>query len=492
MPSYDSSDLDQILSDVKRLLSDDASVEPSQARDAVPPTPPFRPQAASGTVSDDTRMYRPAHQQRPSSAAPKTREDGVYNGEGRYEWNEPGYTGSYGGVSQPKVVRRSSSAARTATPAAERRTAAEPSPAHHAPQASRMPEQPRARYAADAARASEPSARAQQARAEQEHSARSKAQRAARQSAKEPEEMEAPPKKRHKGRRILITLLVLALLAFGAYSLVAKQPISDDTSMGARKPGVSTILLAGTDKDGTRTDTIMLLTLDSKKHTAGLVSIPRDTRVNGAYALPKINGVYGVNGGGKEGMEMLMQRVAESVGFWPDGYLLVDLDKFVDLVNIMGGVDFNVPMDMYYNDPSQNLYIDLKAGEQHLDGTQSMGLVRFRSGYAMADLERVNVQRDFVAAAADQWIKPTVVLKTPRLLAWFSKNVTTDLSTGNMTWIAMALMRADASAIATKTLPGTPSGNFYVLSPYDVVETVNSTCNPYARDITVDDLTIRN
>lgn len=125
--------------------------------------------------------------------------------------------------------------------------------------------------------------------------------------------------------------------------------------------------------DGTRTDTIMLLNVNSAANTVNLVSIPRDTFVSGGYNVPKINSAYGWAGKGEDGMQELMDRVTETIGFTPDGYLLVDLDSFIELVDLMGGVKFDVPMDMRYSDPAQNLTIDLTAGMQKLDGQQAMG-----------------------------------------------------------------------------------------------------------------------
>lgn len=486
MSLSDSKELDLLLSDVKQLLKEDVPAVSAGQQ-------PVRQQ--SGTVSDETRLYTPVREAADGS------QPGAYDGQGQYEWNMPGYTGTYDGGAGAQVVRRSAAAAASASafgmpaePGSRRR----PVPARQQT-AAQAPETVRERR--PQAKAGPEPAKVSWGRAEQPPEPRrtsTKAQRAARQVLEDDEEEyeEYPIKKSHKGRNFLIILILLALIAFGVYSLLAKQPVRDDPSMGARKPGVSTILLAGTDEDGTRTDTLMLMTLDTGEHTASLVSIPRDTLVNGSYQVPKINGVYGINGGGQEGIEMLMQRVSECIGFQPDGYMLVNLDSFVELVDIMGGVEFDVPMDMYYNDPAQDLYISLSAGLQKLDGEQAMGLVRFRSGYEAADLERVNVQRSFVSAAADQWMSPKLLLKAPRLLSWFGKHVDTDLSVGNMTWIAMALMRADASAITAETLPGSPAwisgGSYYVLNPYNVAELVNRCCNPYEREITVDDLFIRN
>ena len=225
------------------------------------------------------------------------------------------------------------------------------------------------------------------------------------------------------------------------------------------------------------------------------MSLPRDTLVPGGYAVPKLNSAYGFAGKGKAGMDELMTRVTEILGFAPDGYLLVDLDAFVKLVDLMGGVNFDVPVDMHYSDPAQDLSIDLTAGMQKLNGQQAMGLVRFRSGYARADLARVEVQRDFVAAAADQWAGVKNVFRIPAALAWYKSNVTTDLSAGNLTWIGLTLMRADLDKVETQTLPGVArmisGGSYYCLDAGAVAELVNRLVNPYQQTVQAADLVIR-
>ena len=163
------------------------------------------------------------------------------------------------------------------------------------------------------------------------------------------EEPETPKKKKPgfgKGlaKFLLVVLLIIALLT-GVLFLVAKQPVDANCDL-ARKRGNSTILLAGTDASGDRTDTIMLLNIDRKAGKLSLMSIPRDTKVNSTYTPHKINAAYGVNGSGEQGMDALMEYVSECIGFRPDGYMLIDLNVFVELVDLMGGVRFDVPCDM--------------------------------------------------------------------------------------------------------------------------------------------------
>ena len=151
------------------------------------------------------------------------------------------------------------------------------------------------------------------------------------------------------------------------------------------------------------------------------MSIPRDTYAP-AYYVPKINSAYGAVGGGEKGMEQLMEQVKNVVGFMPDGYALVNLSAFVEAVDLLGGLDFDVPMDMDYDDPDQNLFIHLKAGEQHLTGEQLMWVVRFRSGYANADIGRTEVQRAVMKTAMKQWLRPKTLAALPGLWRIYQEN----------------------------------------------------------------------
>ena len=306
---------------------------------------------------------------------------------------------------------------------------------------------------------------------------------------------EEEPAKGHGLRTFVSILLVLALAALTAVVfLLPTQPKAPE-GPGARRSGVSTVLLAGTDESGARTDTLMLLTVDRPQKSISLVSIPRDTLVNGGYQVPKINSVYGANQGGAEGIDMLMTRVAECIGFRPDGYMLIRLEAFSALVDRMGGVRFDVPVDMFYNDPSQDLFIDLKAGPQTLNGQEAMGVVRFRSGYTDADLGRVQVQRDLLMALMKQMISVEGITKSPQLLNDLLAYTDSDLTVSNCLWLARTALFCDLHNIQSVTLPGSarnfPGGSYYVLDPALVAETVNTYCNPYETPVTTEHLNIR-
>ncbi len=301
--------------------------------------------------------------------------------------------------------------------------------------------------------------------------------------------VEKPRKrKKHTFLKLLLTIILLLAIASAALWIFARQP--DGESLAGHRDGATAILLAGTDEDGTRTDTMMLLYLDEKEEEIGLLSLPRDTYTSMDISVPKLNAVYGVAGGGKDGMERLLDYTEECIGYRPDGYVLIDLDCFESLVDLMGGVTFDVPVDMSYEDPEQDLYIDLKAGEQKLNGKEAMWVVRYRSGYAAADLQRVEVQRDFIQAALTQWLTVGNLWKTPGAAALLTANTTTNLSLQELAWIAKAAKSIGTENVQTDTLPGEAAyvgdGSYYILWPETTARLINEHYNPYHEEVSPD------
>lgn len=250
----------------------------------------------------------------------------------------------------------------------------------------------------------------------------------------------------------------------------------------ALRDGVYNILICGTDGDGYRTDTIIVAHLDANTHTVALLSIPRDTPVaTGGGGLMKINSVYA--GGGADGMERLASRLHSLLGFPVDGYVLVDLEAFKKTVDLVGGVDFDVPQDMDYEDASQDLYIHLKKGPQHLDGEKAMELVRFRKGYATQDIQRTQVQQQFLKALAKQCLSVSSLTKIGEFADIFAEYVTTSLTTGNMVWFGKELLACDFDSMQSYTAEGEGAmingASYYPLYAGRLLEIVNAAFNPY-------------
>ncbi len=263
----------------------------------------------------------------------------------------------------------------------------------------------------------------------------------------------------------------------------------------AHKEGHYNILVVGTDDDGTRTDTIMIAHLDTNAHTVALMSIPRDTVITGNYTVPKINSVYGGAGKGEKGIQALKIKLAQLLGFEVDGYALVDLDAFIQLVDLVGGVGFEVPMAMHYDDPTQDLYIHLEAGMQHLDGQKAMQLVRFRKGYATQDLQRTKTQQLFLQALAEKCVQEIGLAEIGELATIFKENVTTDMTLGNIAYFGQELLKCDLENMFSYTLEGEAvmlrDASCYAIYVNKTLDVVNQYFNPYDTTITSANVQIR-
>lgn len=263
----------------------------------------------------------------------------------------------------------------------------------------------------------------------------------------------------------------------------------------SRKEGFYNILVLGTDDDGIRTDTIMIARLNTIDHTVALMSIPRDTLIEySSLNVPKINGVYGYAGTGEKGVQALKGQLSKLLGFEVDGHAVVNLKAFVELVNLVGGVKFDVPMRMYYSDPTQDLYIDLQPGLQTLDGEKAMQLVRFRKGYASQDIQRTQVQQDFIQALAEKCLSVVNIPKVGEMAKIFSEHVQTDLTIGNIAYFGQELLKCDFENMFTYTLEGEAVSmkgiSYYAIYLHKTLDAVNGYFNPYETDITADHVTI--
>ena len=267
---------------------------------------------------------------------------------------------------------------------------------------------------------------------------------------------------------------------------------SDDVVVYTRREGVYTCLLTGSDEGNLRADTIMLGCFDTNNKTAALISIPRDTLVERNGKNSKINAVYS-NGKG----EAMAAKVSEMLGVPVDYYVSVDLDAFGAIVKAIGGISFDVPIDMNYDDPYQDLHIHLKKGYQKLNAEQAIGVVRFRhnndgSGYPRQDIDRVETQRNFLAALVSQTITISNVTKVTELINILNEYVETDMPLDTMIYFATQAVGMDLdTALKTDVLPGEWVAPYYELDPEAVLELVNELLPVYTEPITADIQNIR-
>ena len=266
-------------------------------------------------------------------------------------------------------------------------------------------------------------------------------------------------------------------------------PSSSDPSIaeppkGDRIKGIYTILIAGTNDDY-NTDTIMICYVDTVKNKANVVSIPRDTQIDIPNSIKRINGSYG-----RAGMEELCAQVTTILGVPVDYYCLINLRNFVKLVNLIDGIDFYVPYNMYHADPNPNDVINLKKGQQWLNGKEALMLVRYR-GSSQNDFGRTQVQRDFLLAVCKKLVKEFSVTKMTDIMPVINESLKTSMTVTDMLWFYINFLReVDLDKdINWMSLPhestGLYKGQDYVyLDPKQIVEFVNEYLNPFDLPIT--------
>ncbi|HNZ83174.1 MAG TPA: LCP family protein [Sedimentibacter sp.] len=209
------------------------------------------------------------------------------------------------------------------------------------------------------------------------------------------------------------------------------------------------ILLAGLENK--RTDTIMLVSYDTENKTADIISLPRDTylprNADDEAELKKINAVYG-----QEGIEGLTLRVQGLLGIPVEKYAVIDYEAVVACVDMIGGVQVDVPFHMEYTDIYDDppLYIDIPEGVQVLDGEQSLKFLRFRKGYDNQDLGRIEAQQQFIKS----FVKRSLGLQLPEVIKEAYSHIETNISVSDLLDLAGDLVGFSTDNINTCILPG--------------------------------------
>ena len=318
--------------------------------------------------------------------------------------------------------------------------------------------------------------------------------------------------------KVLVALSVLVVAVYVGAQVLIKAPgqenitppagsapapgVSGDSSGTQREPaasgrelrkGVYNFFLAATDKGGTRSDTMMVMSYDTQAQTVGVISVPRDTLVARSSGNPHL--VYG-----KGGVEQRIADVSDMLGIPIHYYIKVDIKGFIALVDELDGIDFYVPCDMNYDDPEQNLAIHYKEGQRHLTGQQAMEVARFRKnndGSGYSDVGRTETQQKLLIALSKKVLAWGTLTKINGFVEIFNKNVSTDLTLDNMMYFAsQAINLEPSSAVETATLPGRGDGVFrgytwcFELDPEGTLEAVNRLINPYDRDLTLKDMNL--
>lgn len=326
-----------------------------------------------------------------------------------------------------------------------------------------------------------------------------------------------PKKEKHFEALIIVAFTLVALvigviIAINNFSptipsvdtdvpFMPHEPVTDTDDQGnkiqvddgkyVRKDGVYNFMLVGYDRVAGLTDVNMIAQFDTNTGAISIVQIPRDTyaRYNqtGGY-YRKMNGALSYF---KWELADLAAFLEENLCIKIDYYASIDLDAFVNIVDIIGGVEIDVPADLKYEDPDQNLYINIKKGYQTLNGKQAEGFVRFRHDYVQADIGRTNAQKIFMTAFIKKFKNSMDVSTIAKVGAQMIKYADTNLGFNDYVFFATKVLSIDLNNINMMTLPGnsvreyeTRGTWYYVLSRSGMLDVVNKYLNVYTKDIT--------
>jgi LCP family protein required for cell wall assembly len=197
-------------------------------------------------------------------------------------------------------------------------------------------------------------------------------------------------------------------------------------------------------------DTMLMVRFDPAQHKLVVLSVPRDTRtwVEG-HGLTKLN-----EANYEGGPALAARATSELLGNTPiDRYIRINVQGVEKLVDALGGVKLFVPQDMKYQDESQHLYINLKQGEQHLNGAEALQFLRFRYDN-FGDIGRVQRQQMLMRALLEQALKPETLTRVPQILSVIQANIDTNLSVEELVALVGFAGQSDRPKTQMLMVPG--------------------------------------
>lgn len=298
---------------------------------------------------------------------------------------------------------------------------------------------------------------------------------------------------------IIILASALALLCFGYFihkraeatpaadtEVPFSQPADGSTQIYNRpspEEASYNVLCCGRDVATGLSDTVIILHIESDGSLCA-VQLPRDTYVELDGREMKLNALI-ANLGTSGAARWLEKSLCIKIDF----YLSFPADAFITAVDAVGGVELNVPFDMDYDDPYQDLYIHLKAGVQQLNGTDALSFVRYRSGYADGDLGRLDAQKSFMKAMLKAVRDKLNLASATKIINTVFPKVTTDMSLDDCIGFAKILLgnKKGAEGLVMLTLPGralnTAETSYYVIGRSATLSVVNDRLNVYTAKI---------
>ena len=276
--------------------------------------------------------------------------------------------------------------------------------------------------------------------------------------------------------KVFMTIFILAIIITsgvftgvkifengGGLKGVVATVLGENTSELSNLKTINVLLLGiSEDLNSKLTDTIMVCSYNPKTQRASILSIPRDTYVgknkNSVKANDKLNTVYS-----KSGIDTCMEKVEQITGIELDYYAVVNTKALIKIVDIIGGVNFDVPIKMDYDDPTQNLHIHLNKGMQKIDGEKAEQLLRFRHNnngstysqeYGDNDYGRMKTQREFIKETMKQTLQLKNITKAKKINSAVFENVNTNVEEGLIKQYLPYAIEFNTDSILMEQLPG--------------------------------------
>ena len=231
--------------------------------------------------------------------------------------------------------------------------------------------------------------------------------------------------------------------------------LQDESSI-MNEPAVN-LLVLGLDEYEERADSIVLMNYSPDAVKLNILSIARDTRVFVNGKPVKINSLMAIGGEQK-----MIDMVEEITGLNINYYITLNFEGFRKIVDTLGGVRVNVPFNMNYDDPTQNLHIHLKKGVQVLNGREAEQYVRFRKGnndnqgYSDGDLGRIKAQQEFIKSFIEQKLNLKYVSKIDDIYFILRKYMRTNIKLGDIRHYITSVKKLRNEDINAYTIPGRP------------------------------------
>lgn len=276
----------------------------------------------------------------------------------------------------------------------------------------------------------------------------------------------------------------------------SEQILEDDTQSISGKPTkqktkkfsfqffnrYQNILLLGIDSNGVgtdeyrgvRSDTIILINVDTKDKIVNAISIPRDSKVyiSDNHGIQKINAAFALGG-----IDLTKKTIEETLGIKINNYIIVNAKGVRNLVDALGGVSIYVEKPLRYNDYSGKLFIDLKKGAHVLNGKDAEGYLRFRKDL-LGDIGRTYRQQTFLKALLERLKSPDSIKTIPIALKIAGENIKTDLSLYQLSQYAALAREIESQNVTITTLPGAPNKkghiSYWILDPDKTQKIIDS------------------